>query len=168
MGNVFKAVIIVFVFLVGSFLVGGWMASGYVMSSPAMAPAIEEGEVCFINRMAGGNPRRGDVVLIQVPEEETQVVRRVIALERETVELRGGEVYIGDAKLDEPWLTVREVETEFEQTEPDYYGPEIVPIGYVFVLGDHRAASVDSRSFGVVSRDRIRGRVWSLFGPLTF
>jgi len=105
-------------------------------------------------------PRRGDVVVLRMPERGPELlIKRVIALPGETVEIRDGTVYIDHQPLDEPYLVRRSGST---------YGPTIVPEGYAFVMGDNRGASNDSRVFGPVPLDSIVGRAWISYWPLEF
>ena len=105
-------------------------------------------------------PRRGDVVVLRMPERGPELlIKRVIALAGETVEIRDGTVYIDHQPLDESYLVRRSGST---------YGPTIVPEGHVFVMGDNRGASNDSRVFGAVSIDHIVGRAWVSYWPLEF
>jgi signal peptidase I len=102
-------------------------------------------------------PRRGDVVVIRMPERGPELlIKRVIALSGEEIEIREGTVFIDGRPLDEPYLDHKTAGT---------YGPLIVPDGYVFVMGDNRGASNDSRVFGPVSLDRIVGRAWLSYWP---
>ena len=165
-----KYVFLLLLVLIGGVLIGGWFASGYVMSSAAMEPAIAKGDTVLVNRMAlrTRQPRRGEIVLLQVPEEEAQVVRRVIAFAGETVEIQNGEVFINGQKLDEPWIRLLDDSEPLQEISvPTSYGPEVVEDDSCFVLGDNRGGSVDSRSFGQIKRDQLLGRVWTLFGFLT-
>jgi signal peptidase I len=101
-------------------------------------------------------PRRGDVVVLRMPERGPELlIKRIIALPGETLEIRDGTVYIDH----EPYLVRRSGST---------YGPTIVPEGQIFVMGDNRGASNDSRVFGPVSLDRIVGRAWISYWPLEF
>ena len=103
-------------------------------------------------------PHRGDVVVIRMPERGPELlIKRVIALSGETIEVRGGEVYIDGEALEEPYLT---------RTTTGSYGPTTVPEGYVFVMGDNRGASNDSRIFGPVLLDRVVGRAWVSYWPI--
>jgi signal peptidase I len=93
-------------------------------------------------------PSQGDELLI----------KRVIALPGETVEIRDGHVYINGQQLQEPF-------TE-EATRPGRYSEVTVPPLHVFVLGDNRDRSNDSRSFGPVPIENIVGRAWLSYWPL--
>jgi len=102
-------------------------------------------------------PRRGDVVVLRLPERGPELlIKRVLALPGETVRIRDGQVYINDQPIDEPYV---------ERPSTSSFGPTTVPEGHVFVLGDNRGASNDSRAFGPVSMDRIVGRAWVSYWP---
>jgi signal peptidase I len=102
-------------------------------------------------------PRRGDVVVLRMPERGPELlIKRVIALPGEAIEIRQGVVYIDGQELDEPYL-VRKTSGS--------YGPITVPEGHVFVMGDNRGASNDSRVFGTISFDRVVGRAWVSYWP---
>jgi signal peptidase I len=103
-------------------------------------------------------PQRFDVVVIRVPSQGDELlIKRVIGLPGETVEIRDGHVYINGELLDEPFTT--------EQTRPGRYTRITVPPLHVFVLGDNRNHSNDSRSFGPVPIENIVGRAWISYWP---
>jgi signal peptidase I len=105
-------------------------------------------------------PRRGDVVVLRMPERGPELlIKRVIALPGETIEVRDGQVYIDDKVLEEPYVSQR---TSGRSTSVT------VPEGHVFVMGDNRGASNDSRSFGPVSLERIVGRAWVSYWPVEY
>jgi signal peptidase I len=102
-------------------------------------------------------PNRGDVVVLKVNDDaEDLLIKRVIALPGETVEVRDGQVFIDGEPLEESYLS--------QQTR-GHYGPVYVPPLHVFVLGDNRSASNDSRSFGPVHIKRVIGRAWVSYWP---
>ena len=106
------------------------------------------------------NPRRGDVVVLRMPDRGPELlIKRIIGLPGETVEVRDGTVYINGQPMDEPYLV---------RSTSSTYGPTLVPEGYVFVMGDNRGASNDSRVFGPVPLDRVVGRAWLSYWPLEF
>ncbi len=104
---------------------------------------------------------RGDVVVFRRPDEEEaeirDLIKRVIGLPGETVEARNNSIYINGGKLIEPYLAADETIGDFS--------PVVVPPGEVFVMGDNRDESYDSRFFGTVDVDRIIGRAFVLFWP---
>jgi signal peptidase I len=96
---------------------------------------------------------------IGVSAPSSELIKRVIALPGETVEIRNGRVFVDDRELDEPYLVLR----PGSRIRP--YGPEEVPEGHVFVMGDNRGISLDSRRFGPVPEDKIVGRAFVIIWP---
>jgi len=96
--------------------------------------------------------RRGDVVVFRHPLEERDYVKRCIALPGDEVELRADSLFVNGDLLHEPYVK------RSSRSPARSYGPAEVPEGQIFVLGDHRDASRDSRSFGTLSARQIRGR----------
>jgi signal peptidase I len=104
-------------------------------------------------------PQRGDIVVIDLDPENTSddlLIKRVIGLPGDTIEIRGGEVYIDNEWLQESWMP---------NLGGGNYGPKTIPPLHVFVMGDNRGASNDSRSFGPVHVDNIVGRAWFSYWP---
>ena len=104
-------------------------------------------------------PQRFDVVVLKVPSQGDELlIKRVIGLPGETVEIQDGRVYINGEPLEEPFLV--------GDTRPGRHDRITVPPLHVFVLGDNRNHSNDSRSFGPVPIDNIVGRAWISYWPL--
>ena len=105
---------------------------------------------------------RGDIVVFARPEDDPgeirDLIKRVIALPGERVEATDGSVYINGQRLVEPYLD--------PGVTTDDFPPTIVPEGEIFVMGDNRENSQDSRWFGTVSEERVVGRAFVLFWPL--
>jgi len=101
-------------------------------------------------------PQRGDVVVLRVTEDSELLIKRVIGLPGDRVEIRGGQVFINGRRLSEPYLT-----------QPTYgdYGPVDVPPLHIFVLGDNRGFSNDSRTFGPIPLEQVVGRAWFSYWP---
>jgi signal peptidase I len=102
-------------------------------------------------------PRRGDVVVIDLPDHADMLIKRVVGLPGEAVELRSGYLFIDGEQIDEPWMP---------SPGGNDYGPTTVPPLHVFVMGDNRGASNDSRNFGPVHIDHILGHAWFSYWPL--
>ena len=97
--------------------------------------------------------KRGDGVVFKFPSEpEVDYIKRVIGHPGDVVEVRNGYAYVNDKKLDEPY-----VKPSYRNPENDH-GPEVVKPGHFFMMGDHRNKSSDSRAWGQVPRDLIKGR----------
>ena len=101
-------------------------------------------------------PRRGDIVVIDLPEQTDMLIKRVVGLPGETIEVRNGEVYIEGEKLAQSWVV---------KPGGGSYGPQAIPPLHVFVMGDNRGASNDSRNFGPVAIEHIVGHAWFSYWP---
>jgi signal peptidase I len=118
-----------------------------------------------------GTIRRGDVVVFKYPEEpERDFIKRVIGLPGETLELRQKIVYVNGTRLDEPYvhfLVRPSLSPEgYEETSNDLrerYGPVVVPANQYFVMGDNRDNSQDSRYWGFLPREYIKGKSWLIY-----
>jgi signal peptidase I len=113
--------------------------------------------------------RRGDIIVFKYPEEpDRDFIKRVIGLPGETVELRAKKVYVNGQPIDEPYvhfLTPPSSELQ-EVTSSDVrerFGPVTVPPDHYFVMGDNRDNSQDSRYWGFLPRDYIKGRAWLIY-----
>jgi signal peptidase I len=136
------------------------------VSGRSMEPLIQSGEYVLINTFAFrfGRPRRGEIVAFRHEGDAREVfIKRVIGLPGDRIRIDRGRVYVDGTKQDEPYV----------QDSDDRSLPGIlVPPASVYVLGDNRANSEDSRAFGPVSDDRLIGRavagVWppSMLGAL--
>ena len=106
--------------------------------------------------------RRGDIIVFKYPEEpERDFIKRVIGLPGETLELRKKRVYINDKALDEPYvhfLVLPEDEGGGDFDVRVQYGPVTVPAGHYFMMGDNRDNSQDSRYWGFLPQEYIKGR----------
>ena len=119
--------------------------------SISMLPTLHERELLLIEEVPVSELKRGDLIVFQAPErKDLQILKRLIGLPSETVEIRGGKVFINDKMLEEPYLM-----------EPAKGSSPQITIGSdeYYVLGDNRNNSQDSRAFGPVSGKDIRGRV---------
>ncbi|MFZ3129853.1 MAG: signal peptidase I [Desulfosporosinus sp.] len=146
------------VLLIGVFLRWG-VLQPYLIRQPSMEPGLASGDRIVVNRLAyrGCAPTRGDVVVFAFPKDlKRTFVKRVIAAEGETVELRDNQVFVNGDVIEEPYVK-----------PGDYppYGPEVVPVGKVFVLGDNRRESEDSREWGLLPINYLLGKAWLLYYP---
>lgn len=101
-------------------------------------------------------PQRGDIVVLRVRPEDELLIKRVIGLPGDEVAIHDGQVYVNGQPLDEPYLD--------QETRGDL-APRVVPPLHIFVMGDNRRASNDSRSFGPVHIDNIVGKAWLSYWP---
>lgn len=126
----------------------------------SMEPNLHEGELLILEKISYRfrPPQRGEIVVFRLSAEPTShLIKRVIALPGETIEIRDGRVYIDGDLLDEPYASP----TTYPSMRPLRVPPESI-----FVLGDNRGLSNDSRSFGPVAYTDIMGRAWLRYWPL--
>jgi signal peptidase I len=124
----------------------------------SMEPNLHDGEYVLIDKISYllHPPERGDVVVFVPPNNERDYIKRVIGLPGDTVEIKGGQVYVNGIALDEPYLQ--------NLTRADMPA-RIVEEGRYFVMGDNRNNSSDSRSFGSITPQSIVGRAWLVYWP---
>ena len=136
-----------------------FLAQATIVYGQSMEPNLYERQRLIIDKVTYNflAPRRNDIVVIAMPDMEEMLVKRVIGLPGETVEVRDGVVYVNGSALSEPFPH----ELGHESQAPLVLGP----LNY-YVMGDNRDNSNDSRSFGAVHRDYILGRVWLRYWPL--
>jgi len=134
------------------------LAPRYIVEGSSMEPNFQTGEWIIVSRLPYllGAPQRGDVVVLDFEEPQEDLIKRVIGLPGETVEIRDGLVYINGQPLEEPYINARPRYTE----EPITLGAD-----EYFVLGDNRNNSRDSHSFGAVTSDHLMGRAWLIYWP---
>lgn len=139
-------------------LISHFVAQGTYVEGQSMEPNLHNEQRLIVEKISYHLhlPRRGNIVVIDVDFSDIPLIKRVIGLPGETVEIRDNRVLIDGQPLDEPYLP-----TLFMRD----YGPLQVPDGFIFVMGDNRGASNDSRAFGPVSLDRIMGRAWVSYWP---
>ncbi len=126
----------------------------------SMEPTLQDHQRVIIEKISYRlhPPRRDDIVVVRPDYNGNRLIKRVIGLPGDTIEIRGGVLYINGEPFSESYVA-----TTMRGTFP----PTVVPPGHVFVMGDNRNNSSDSRSFGPVSLDSIVGRAWLRYWPLS-
>lgn len=111
------------------------------------------------------SPRRGDVVVFIYPEDTTKdFIKRVIATEGEKVDIIGRRIYINDKLMEDPWGVYNEGKDWIRELQPGkYQHVERVPKDCLFVLGDNRDNSADSRFWGFVNVNAVKGRAFIIY-----
>lgn len=141
------ALLLLIVFLIFRFLIGVSWVSG-----ESMYPTLNNGAAVVYLRPVH-NYQVGDIVSVRMAYGE-YYIKRVAAVAGDRVELRDGVCYINGQPESGSWVCGR---TEDQQSTVSY--PLTVPAGRVFVMGDNREGSVDSRTFGCISASQTRGRI---------
>ncbi len=159
-------VIVIAVALLVAFLVRTFVLAHFVVDGTSMSTTLHDGDRVFVNKLSYRlhDPGRGDVVVLHEIRGTTDrdLIKRVIALPGETIEMRNCEVTIDGKKLDEPYLDPQVV-------TPGNCGgdtpPTPVPENHVFVMGDNRGGSLDSRALGPIDEGDLVGRAFVVFWP---
>ena len=128
----------------------------------SMAPTLEDQDRLIVNKLVYriGEPRRGDIVMLYYPlNPDKSFVKRVIAEEGDTVRIVDGRVYVNDIPLHDDYVPP-------QYRSHDEWGPQVIPEGYDFVMGDHRNNSSDSRHWGMVPKKYIIGKVQLRWWPV--
>ncbi len=128
----------------------------------SMAPTLEDQDRLIVNKAVYRltSPRRGDIVMLYYPvNPDKSFVKRVIAEEGDTVRITDGRVFVNDLPVADDYVPP-------EYRSHDDWGPQVIPDGYYFVMGDHRNNSSDSRHWGMVPKRYIIGRVQARWWPI--
>jgi signal peptidase I len=125
----------------------------------SMLPGIEQGDYILVSKATYflGEPQRGDIIVLHSPQDpNTDLIKRIIALPGDTVEIKDNTVFVNDTALVEPYTL-----------EPPHYLllPEEIPAGNYFVLGDNRNNSSDSHRGWTLPRKNIIGKAWITYWP---
>jgi signal peptidase I len=132
----------------------------------SMAPALEDQERVFVSKLAYkfGDIRRGDAVVFRYPPEPSKsYIKRVIGIPGDRIRIDAGQVYVNGRALAEDYVMDRGAGSW--PSPPEAPGERLVPPGQYFVLGDNRAFSSDSRSWGFVPRENIYGKAVFAYWP---
>ena len=145
-------------------ILGALIAAFFVrtpqVSGLSMEPHINSGEYVLINTLAYrfGDPQRGDIVAFRHDGDTPEIyIKRVVAIAGDRVSIDRGGVYVNGTRLSEPYVRFADARS---------FNATTVPAGCVYVLGDNRANSEDSRFFGPVPQDHLMGRALVGIWPL--
>lgn len=147
-----------------AFLIITFVAQSFVVDGQSMEPTLSHGERLFVNKFIYRfrNPERGDIVVFSPRGlSGKKYIKRVIALPGEEILIDDGKTFIDGQPLEEEYIN---------ETMYGRFGPHEVPEGHVFVMGDNRNFSADSRSMdrvGFVDYDSISGLAFWVYWPLT-
>ncbi|MEN9936087.1 MAG: hypothetical protein RLZZ387_2666 [Chloroflexota bacterium] len=178
------------IFILLVFLIVRGVVQNFKIEGQSMEPSLHSGQYILVNkivyfhfdlnaplRLLPGNvdlsprvvypftmPRRGDVVVFEYPKDFSKdYIKRVIALPGETVEVRDGRVYVNGQLMDEPYLQGAPTTCRIE--DACARGAVTVRPGTIFVMGDNRSNSSDSREWNELPLDRVIGRAWVSYWP---
>ncbi|OME83187.1 signal peptidase I [Paenibacillus sp. FSL A5-0031] len=166
-----KALVIAVVLV---FLIRQFLFSPFIVDGPSMKPNFETGERLIVNKILYTirEPKFGEVVVFDVPEQGRKFIKRVIGVPGDKIRLEGDDLYINDKKIDEPYLkeAVAAAHAEGKLYNEKGINSDVseitVPEDTIFALGDNRSDSTDSRVIGFVSDKEVVGRADIIFWPL--
>ncbi|MEA3345366.1 MAG: signal peptidase I [Chloroflexota bacterium] len=135
-----------------------FLAQATQIYGQSMEPNLHAGQRLIVEKVSYRfhPPHRGDIVVLRLPSQSNFLIKRVVGLPGETIEIRDHQVLINGQPLNESYLS-----RPSRRSIP----PRHIPEGSVFVLGDNRNFSNDSRSFGPVSLSNVVGRAWIRYWP---
>lgn len=148
--------------LLAALLVKTFLLQPFYIPSGSMEPTLRINDRLLVNKL-NRHPDRGEIVVFERPPGEAvgptnkDLIKRVIALGGDTVEGRDDGVWVNGKKLNEPYVRNQVTST---------FAPVTVPKGKVWVMGDNRGNSSDSRRFGAIDDDLIVGKAFVRFWPL--
>jgi signal peptidase I len=127
------------------------------VSGPSMMNTLHDGDFVLVNKLVYQYrmPKRGEVIVFEAPGHKDYIMR-VIAVENDYIEAQNNVVRVNGRSINEPYVATRSDDIKLQK----------VPKGYVFVLGDYRMNSSDSRELGPIPVDKIVGRADIVFWPL--
>ena len=145
-----------------------------VVDGESMMPTLENGDRMIVNKFSYkiGEPKRFDIVVFHAPEQK-DYIKRVIGLPGDYIEYKDDQLYINGKPFNEPYLDKYKAEITEGNLTYDFNlkdidpNLDVIPEGYVFVMGDNRQYSKDSRHIGIVSIDEIIGNTSIVFWPLS-
>jgi len=159
--------VVIAVALLVAFVVRTFVIAHFVVEGESMFSTLDTNDRVFVNKLSYRlhDPNRGDVVVLHqvTGASERDLIKRVIGLPGETVEMRNCSVLIDGRVLNEPYLDPGVVTPT--DCGGDYLLDGVVPDNHVFVMGDNRGGSQDSRVIGTINDDDLVGRAFVVFWP---
>lgn len=161
--------------LVLAFVIRTFVVQAFKIPSGSMLDTLLIGDHLLVNKFLYGTripftdkiiapleePGHGDVIVFEFPEDTSKdFIKRIIGLPGDVVEMKDKVVFRNGEKLVEPY--VKHTDPGI-QSRRDNFGPITVPAGKYFVMGDNRDESYDSRFWGFVDKDKIRGKAWVIY-----
>ena len=156
-----------------------FIVQAFKIPSGSMIPTLLIGDHILVNKLSYGlripivghylielgKPQRGDVVVFIYPEDRSKdFIKRVIGLEGDLVEIRGKKVYLNNEPIEDPHAHFEEKDVRGGGIYVrDNFGPVRVPAHHIFVMGDNRDKSYDSRFWGFVNLDDVRGKAFVIY-----
>ena len=161
MRTIVEIVIIVAAAFAIALLVQAFLVKPFTIHQVSMRPTLEEGDRILLNRLVYHfrEPARGDIIVLHSPlNADEDLVKRIVGIAGDGLSVLGGKLFVNGVAQDEPYLLEQNFEGDMPETP--------VPSGEVFVMGDNRNNSGDSRLFGSISKDSIIGGAFVVYWPI--
>ena len=161
--------------LVLAFVIRTFVVQAFKIPSGSMLDTLLIGDHLLVNKFLYGtripftdkvvmpieDPQRGDVIVFEFPEDTTKdFIKRIIGVPGDVVEMKDKVLYRNGEQLVEPYIKHTDPGM---QARRDNFGPITVPAGKYFAMGDNRDESYDSRFWGFVDKEKIRGKAWVIY-----
>lgn len=159
--TVIEIVVIVAAAFAIAMLVQAFVVKPFTIHQVSMEPTLDEGDRILINRMVYHfrEPKSGDVIVFHSPVTEGEdLVKRVVAVGGDVVAIRDGSLYVNGVAQEEPYLLEQDFAGEYPET--------VIPEGQLFVMGDNRNNSGDSRFFGPIDKGLVLGCAFCVYWPI--
>jgi signal peptidase I len=173
LGCLFEIVETLVLTLIIFLVIQTFVAQPYKVQQQSMELTLEPDQYVLVDKLTPrfDDYKRGDIVVFTPPsdwvqDDGTPFIKRVIGLGGDTVEIRDGGVFINGTELDESYTFGQPDEPAQPTTVSGDERRWVVPTGELFLMGDHRANSADSRTFGPVPSEQVIGRAWLRYWPI--
>ncbi len=159
-----------------------FIIQAFKIPSSSMEPTLQVGDHILVNKFIYGikipftdmklfqfkKPKRGDIIVFIYPRDRSKdFIKRVIGMEEDKVEIIRNKIYINDKLINDPWGQYNEKSDWIRYLQPtEKFGPVIVPKESLFVLGDNRDNSQDSRFWGFVNINAVKGKAFIIYFSL--
>ncbi|MCL4492564.1 MAG: signal peptidase I [Nitrospirae bacterium] len=165
--------------LVLALVIRAYVVQAFKIPSGSMIPTLLIGDHILVNKFVFGTklplsdkrvlsikrPERGDVVVFKYPEDRSKdFIKRVVGVEGDVVEEKNKEIFVNGKRVNEPFIQHTDNSVHTGVMEPrDNFGPYLVPKDKLFVMGDNRDQSYDSRYWGYVDMKDLRGKAFVIY-----
>lgn len=156
-----------------------YIVQAFKIPSGSMIPTLLIGDHLLVNKFIYGvhppfsdkkvlvfeKPKRGDIIVFKYPEDPSRdFIKRVIGIEGDTIEIKNKKVFVNGIELKEPYARYVDSYIHPRELDPrDNFGPVKVPKGKLFVMGDNRDQSYDSRFWGFVDLKDVKGKAFIIY-----
>ncbi len=169
----------IFVAIIMALIIKAFIVQAFKIPSGSMIPTLKIGDHILVNKFIYGTkipftdriifslkkPERGDIIVFKFPEDEKKdFIKRLIGLPGDVIEIKNKRVYVNGSTLEESYAAHTDTIVYPTGIQPrDNFGPVVVPQDSYFVMGDNRDSSLDSRYWGFVKLNKIKGKAFVIY-----